>query len=63
MRLPSNKDCSSQNIVNSIIPKIPLSGNKPIKKEQENVYFVDVNPDLNRLQIKRSQRLETLKWF
>lgn len=25
--------------------------------------FINVNPDLNRLQMKRNPRRETLKWF
>lgn len=33
-----------------------------MKKEYDKFYVINVNPDLNRLQIKRNQRLETLKW-
>lgn len=33
-----------------------------MKREHEKVYFINVNPDPNRVQIKRNQRLETLKW-
>lgn len=33
-----------------------------MKSQHEKVYFININPDLHRVQIKRNQGLETLKW-
>lgn len=53
MRLLINKDCSNQYLFNFIIPKIPLSENKSMKGEQENVYFININTDLTKVQTKK----------